>query len=451
MEERKNKEAEHIKSEIIKLVKKYYDTVHKPIQLKKFAPGKDKINYASIIYDEKEIINLVNIALDAQFAAGAVAHEFEKKLAEFLGVKYCLLTNSGSSANLLAISALTSTKLKDRCLKPGDEVITTACSFPTTVTPIIQNNLVPVFVDIDISTCNIKADMIEEAISERTKAIFVAHTLGNPCEINKIMKICVENDLFFIEDNCDALGSRYNGRYTGTFGHISTLSFYPAHHITTGEGGAVFTNSWELKSIIKSYRDWGRDCWCDPGQDNSCGKRFDWNLGELPYGYDHKYIYSHFGYNLKATEMQAAIGLAQIEKLPFIIEARKRNWQALREGLSDLSDFFSFQDPTPGSDPAWFGFLIIVKENVGFTRNEIVEYLEKKNIQTRMLFAGNILRQPCFDELRRKKEGYRIVGDLLNTDIIMKNGFWIGVHPGMKKEMIEYIVESIHEFCKKYD
>ncbi len=451
MEERKNKEAEHIKNEIIKLVKKYYDTVHNPIEMKKFVPGKDKINYASIIYDEKEIINLVNIALDARFAAGAVAHEFEKKLAEFLGVKYCLLTNSGSSANLLAISALTSTKLKDRRLKPGNEVITAACGFPTTINPIIQNNLVPVFVDIDISTCNIKADMIEEAISERTKAIFVAHTLGNPCEIDKIMKICVENDLFFIEDNCDALGSRYNGRYTGTFGHISTLSFYPAHHITTGEGGAVVTNSWELKSIIKSYRDWGRDCWCDPGQDNSCGKRFDWNLGELPYGYDHKYIYSHFGYNLKATEMQAAIGLAQIEKLPFIIEARKRNWQALREGLSDLSDFFSFQDPTPGSDPAWFGFLIIVKENVGFTRNEIVEYLEKKNIQTRMLFAGNILRQPCFDELRKKKEGYRIVGDLLNTDIIMKNGFWIGVHPGMKKEMIEYIVESIHEFCKKYD
>ncbi len=451
MEERKNKEAEHIKNEIIKLVKKYYDTVHNPIEMKKFVPGKDKINYASIIYDEKEIINLVNIALDARFAAGAVAHEFEKKLAEFLGVKYCLLTNSGSSSNLLAISALTSTKLKDRRLKPGNEVITTACGFPTTIAPIIQNNLVPVFVDIDISTGNIKADMIKEAISERTKAIFVAHTLGNPCEIDKIMKICVENDLFFIEDNCDALGSRYDGRYTGTFGHISTLSFYPAHHITTGEGGAVITNSWELKSIIKSYRDWGRDCWCDPGQDNSCGKRFDWNLGELPYGYDHKYIYSHFGYNLKATEMQAAIGLAQIEKLPFIIEARKRNWQALREGLSDLSDFFSFQDPTAGSDPAWFGFLIIVKENVGFTRNEIVEYLEKKNIQTRMLFAGNILRQPCFDELRRKKEGYRIVGDLLNTDIIMKNGFWIGVHPGMKKEMIEYIVESIHEFCKKYD
>jgi CDP-6-deoxy-D-xylo-4-hexulose-3-dehydrase len=451
MEEREDKEAEYIKNEIIKLVKEYYNMVHKPSQLKKFVPGKDKINYASVIYDEKEIINLVNVALDFRLTAGAVAHEFEKRLADFLGVKYCLLTNSGSSANLLAISALTSTKLKDKRLKPGDEVITTACGFPTTIAPIIQNNLVPVFVDIDISTCNIKADMIEEAISDRTKAIFVAHTLGNPCEINKIMKICIENDLFFIEDNCDALGSKYNGRYTGTFGHISTLSFYPAHHITTGEGGAVITNSWELKSIIKSYRDWGRDCWCDPGQDNSCGKRFDWNLGELPYGYDHKYIYSHFGYNLKATEMQAAIGLAQIEKLPFIIEARKRNWQALREGLSDLSDFFSFQDPTPGSDPAWFGFLIIVKENVGFTRNEIVEYLEKKNIQTRMLFAGNILRQPCFDELRRKKEGYRIVGDLLNTDIVMKNGFWIGVHPGMKKEMIEYIVESIHEFCKKYD
>jgi CDP-6-deoxy-D-xylo-4-hexulose-3-dehydrase len=451
MEERKNKEAEYIKNEIIKLIKKYYNTVHKPSQPKKFVPGKDKINYASIIYDEKEIINLVNVALDFRLAAGAVAHEFEKKLADFLGVKYCLLTNSGSSANLLAISALTSTKLKDKRLKPCDEVITTACGFPTTIAPIIQNNLVPVFVDIDIITCNIKADMIEEAISERTKAIFVAHTLGNPCDIDNIMKISAKYNLFFIEDNCDALGSSYNGRYTGTFGHISTLSFYPAHHITTGEGGAVVTNSWELKSIIKSYRDWGRDCWCEPGQDNSCGKRFDWQLGELPYGYDHKYIYSHFGYNLKATEMQAAIGLTQIEKLPFIIEARKRNWRALREGLSELSDFFSFQDPTPSSDPAWFGFLIIVKENVGFTRNEIVEYLEKKNIQTRMLFAGNILRQPCFDELRRKKEGYRIVGDLLNTDIVMKNGFWIGVHPGMKKEMIEYIIESIHEFCKKYD
>ena len=445
---KKEKKPEEIRNEIFKLIKEYYNLVHKSSKTSVFVPGRDKINYAGRVYDEKEIINLVDSALDFWLTGGRFTNEFEKKFAHFLGVNYCLLTNSGSSANLLAISALTSPKLKDRRLKPGDEVITTACGFPTTITPIIQNNLIPVFVDVDIKTCNIKADKIEEAISEKTRAIFLAHTLGNPFDIDKVMGIAEKYNLWVIEDNCDALGSKYNGKYTGTFGHISTFSFYPAHQITMGEGGAVVTNSGKLKYLLESFRDWGRDCWCNPGNDNTCRKRFNWQLGDLPYGYDHKYIYSHFGYNLKATEMQAAIGLAQLEKLPSFIEARKRNWQILKEGLKDLSDFFIFPQPTPNSDPAWFGFLLIVKEDAGFTRYEIVRYLEESKIQTRMLFAGNILRQPCFDELRKRGEGYRVVGDLSNTDLIMKNGFWLGVYPGMKEGMIEYTIEKIHEFCK---
>uniref|UniRef100_A0A7V1EIK7 Lipopolysaccharide biosynthesis protein RfbH n=1 Tax=candidate division WOR-3 bacterium TaxID=2052148 RepID=A0A7V1EIK7_UNCW3 len=444
----KKKAPDFLKDEIFKLVKQYYNLVHKPSQIKEFIPGYDKINYAGRVYDEKEMINLVDSALDFWLTAGRFTNKFENEFAKFLGVRHCLLTNSGSSANLLAISALTSPKIGDRRLEPSDEIITTACSFPTTVTSIIQNNLIPVFVDVDTKTCNIITDRIEEAISEKTKAIFLAHTLGNPFNLDKVMELAKKYNLWVIEDNCDALGSKYKGQYTGTFGHISTFSFYPAHHITMGEGGCVVAKNNKFRNILKSFRDWGRDCWCETGKDNTCKKRFSWQLGALPYGYDHKYIYSHFGYNLKATEMQAAIGVAQLEKLPLFIETRKRNWRILRDGLDNLSDIFILPEPTPYSDPAWFGFLLTVREDVEFTRDEIVRYLEENKIQTRMLFAGNILRQPCFGELRKKGEGYRIVGSLSNTDLIMKNSFWLGVYPGMKEGMIEYIIEKIYKFVK---
>jgi len=454
------KDTENVlKDKIFKLVKEYYDSVHKPYQTKEFIPGKNKINYAGRVFDEKEVINLVDSALDFWLTAGRFADRFEKEFANFLGVKHCLLTNSGSSANLLAISALTSPKLGERRLKPGDEVITTACAFPTTVNPIIQNNLVPVFLDVDIGTYNIQADKIEEALSKKTKAILLAHTLGNPFNLDKVMEVAEKYNLWVIEDNCDALGSKYKGKYTGTFGHIATFSFYPPHHITMGEGGALTTNDDQLKRLIESFRDWGRDCWCASGKDNTCGKRFDWQLGELPYGYDHKYIYSHFGYNLKATDMQAAIGVAQLEKLPSFIEARKRNWKMLREGLKDLSDMFILPEPTPDSDPSWFGFILTVKKNAGFTRDEIVKYMEENGIQTRMLFAGNIIRHPAFDEMRKSRHGFRVVDShspippfphsaLPVTDRVMKDTFWVGVYPGLSEGMVNFMVESIKKFVK---
>ena len=451
------KDTENVlKDKIFKLVKEYYDSVHKPYQTKEFIPGENKINYAGRVFDEKEVINLVDSALDFWLTAGRFADRFEKEFANFLGVKHCLLTNSGSSANLLAISALTSPKLGERRLKPGDEVITTACAFPTTVNPIIQNNLVPVFLDVDIGTYNIQADKIEEALSKKTKAILLAHTLGNPFNLDKVMEVAEKYNLWVIEDNCDALGSKYKGKYTGTFGHIATFSFYPPHHITMGEGGALTTNDDQLKRLIESFRDWGRDCWCASGKDNTCGKRFDWQLGELPYGYDHKYIYSHFGYNLKATDMQAAIGVAQLEKLPSFIEARKRNWKMLREGLKDLSDMFILPEPTPDSDPSWFGFILTVKENAGFTRDEIVKYMEENGIQTRMLFAGNIIRHPAFDEMRKSRHGFRVVDShspiphsaLPVTDRVMKDTFWVGVYPGLSEGMVNFMVESIKKFVK---
>ena len=444
-----NKEIKDaLKANIFKLVKEYYDSVHKPYLTREFIPNEDKINYAGRVYDEKEMINLVDSALDFWLTADRFAKQFEEKFAKFLGIKHCILTNSGSSANLLAISALTSQKLGQRRLKPGDEVITTACGFPTTVNPIIQNNLVPVFLDVDMGTYNIQVNKIEKAITKKTKAIFIAHTLGNPAELDKIMKIVKKYDLFLIEDNCDSLGSKYKEKYTGTFGHISTCSFYPPHMITMGEGGAVLTNGPLLKQIILSFRDWGRDCWCVPGKDNTCGKRFSWQLGELPYGFDHKYIYSHFGYNLRVTDMQAAIGVAQLEKLPSFIEARKRNWKRLREGLDDLSDMFILPSPSQNSNPNWFGFILTVRENAGFLRDEIVKYLEDNKIQTRMLFAGNLIRHPCFDEMRKSRKGYRVIGDLHNTNKVTRDTFWIGVYPGMKKEMIKYMIEKIHEFVK---
>ena len=407
----------------------------------KFVVGESKVPYAGRIYDEKEMINLVDASLDFWLTAGRYAKQFEEEFARFLGIKHCLLTNSGSSANLLAVSALTSPSLGEKQLKAGDEVITVAAGFPTTVNPIIQNNLVPVFVDVNLGTYNIKYDRIEDAITDKTKAIFVAHTMGNPFNLNVVMKIAQKHDLWVIEDNCDALGSKYNGKYTGTFGHIATFSFYPPHHITMGEGGALVTNDTKLKRLIESFRDWGRDCWCESGCDNSCGKRFGWQLGDLPFGYDHKYIYSHIGYNLKVTDMQAAVGVAQLKKLPSFIAARKKNFKLLYDGLQKYEQYFILPEVEEKADPSWFGFLLTVREDAGFTKNEIVEYLEDNKIATRMLFAGNITRHPSFLDVK-----YRISGDLLNTDHIMNNTFWIGVYPGLTEEVIEYTLKCFERF-----
>lgn len=437
----------HKKDQILRrmtqnIVEKHYEAVHAP--KREFVPGKTYIPYGGRVYDAEEIRMLADSTLDFWLTAGRFVKQFEEELANFLEVRHCSLTNSGSSANLLAISALTSYKLGERSLKPGDEVITTACAFPTTVNPIIQNNLIPVFLDVDVGTYNMQADKIEEVLSEKTKAIFLAHTLGNPFDLDKIMKMAQKYNLWLIEDNCDALGSKYNGKYTGTFGHIATLSFYPPHHITMGEGGALITNDNNLKTIIESFRDWGRDCWCEPGCDNSCGRRFGWQLGSLPYGYDHKYIYSHIGYNLKVTDMQAAVGLAQLKKLPDFIQARKKNWKLIRDGLSVFEDYFILPQVTPNSDPSWFGFVITIKESAPFSRNDIVTFLEENKIATRLLFAGNIIRQPCFENVN-----FRVHADLKNTDFIMNHTFWIGVYPGLTREMIDYVLQKFNEFLKK--
>ena len=433
--------AEDIKQEIFKNVKRYYELQYLK---KEFIPGKSKINYAGRVFDEKEMISLVDSALEFWLTAGRFAEEFEKEFAKFLGLRFCSLTNSGSSANLLALSSLTSPKLGDKKVKQGDEVITTACGFPTTLNPIIQNNLVPVFIDIELGSYNIKADDIEKAISEKTKVIFIPHTLGNPANLSKITKIVEKYKLWFIEDNCDALGSRYNDKYTGTFGHISTFSFYPAHHITMGEGGAVCTNDSLLKTIINSFRDWGRDCWCEPGYDNTCGKRFAQRFGELPFGYDHKYIYSHIGYNLKLTDMQAAIGVEQLKKLPSFIEKRKKNFMFLYNNLKEYEDYFILPNWEKESDVSWFGFPILVKNEAPFSRNEIVDYLEKNKIATRMLFGGNLLKQPAY-----KNVNYRIYGNLENTDLVMNNLFWIGVYPGLDIDKLEYIKKILNNFLNK--
>jgi len=431
------KTEKEIRSEIFEQVREFYASKCQDV----FIPGTSQINYAGRIYDEKELISLVDASLDFWLTTGRYAEQFEKDLADFLGVKYCLLTNSGSSANLLAVSALISPKLGEKRLKAGDEVITTACGFPSTLNPIIQNNLVPVFIDVELGTYNIQAEQIEAAISEKTKAVVIPHTLGNPADLDTITKIVKKYDLWFIEDNCDALGSRYNGKYTGTFGHISTCSFYPAHHITMGEGGAVLTSDPLLKKIVMSFRDWGRDCWCDPGCDNTCKKRFDWQLGELPRGYDHKYIYSHIGYNLKATDMQAAVGVEQLKKLPVFIQRREENFNVLYQGLKKYENYFFLPEPTPNSEPSWFGFPILVRGDAPFSRENIVKYLEEKKIATRMLFGGNLLKQPAYKEIH-----CRVVESLTNTDCVMNNLFWIGVYPGLTKEMADYVEQCFKEF-----
>lgn len=443
-------ETEGLKKEVISAAVKYFELIKN--EEKAFEPG-DRIHYAGRVFDEKEISYLIDAALDFWLTAGAYARQFEKKLGEYLGVRYCSLTNSGSSANLLAFMALTSHRLGDRAVKRGDEVITVAAGFPTTVAPVIQFGAVPVFVDISLPSCSIDCSKLEEALNYRTKAVMLAHTLGNPFNIEKVKAFCDRYDLWLVEDNCDALGSKYffegEWRSTGSFGHLGTSSFYPPHHITTGEGGAVYTNNPELKQIVDSFRDWGRDCWCPSGYDNTCRKRFKQQFGDLPEGYDHKYIYSHFGYNLKITDLQAAIGCAQLDKLPGFIEKRNHNWSILHSGLDDKADYFVLPEATANSIPSWFGFLIIVKEKAGFTRDEIVHYLEDSGIQTRMLFAGNLVRQPCFDEIRKIGHGYRVVGDLENTNRIMNRAFWLGVYPGITEEMAGFMVKKIKQFIEK--
>jgi CDP-6-deoxy-D-xylo-4-hexulose-3-dehydrase len=411
-----------------------------------YKPG-DKIQYGGRVFDEQEMRYLIDSCLDFWLTAGRYADEFEKGLGKYLGIKFVSLVNSGSSANLLAFMALTSPILGKHRIRSGDEVITVAAAFPTTVAPIIQHGAIPIFVDVTLPQYNIDVDKLDAALSDHTKAVMLAHTLGNPFDLAKVKKFCDENDLWLIEDNCDSLGSQYKiggeWKFTGTIGDLGTSSFYPPHHMTMGEGGAVYTDNPELAYIVKSLRDWGRDCHCPSGQDNVCGRRFSQQFGELPRGYDHKYVYSHFGYNLKA--MQAAIGCAQLEKLPNFVEARKRNWKRMRAGLVDVADKLILPEPSKDSDPSWFGFMMTVRSGSGRTRQEIVEHLEKNKIQTRMMFAGNLIKHPCFDEMRNSKQGYRIVGDLKNTDLMMSNSFWIGVYPGLVEEQIDRQIECIHE------
>lgn len=416
----------------------YFDNFHR-LQERKNIPASGKLT------DEDDLFNTIDASLDMWWTAGRFAQAFETRFAEKIGLKHCALVNSGSSANLLALSALTSPKRGEKRLKPGDEVITVAAAFPTTITPIVQNNLVPVFVDIELGTYNFNPELLKKAVSKKTRAIFMAHTLGNPFDVEKAKEIAAAHDLWFVEDNCDALGSEYNGKYTGTFGDLATFSFYPAHHITTGEGGAVATDEPQLYDIVCSMRDWGRDCWCPPGKDNTCGKRFEWKLGSLPNGYDHKYIYSHLGYNLKATDFQAAIGLSQLKKLDDFIKKRRANFGLLYSGFKKLSfdEYFILPRWLPKSKPCWFGFPLTINETVQFNRKELIEFLEKKGIGTRLLFAGNILRQPAFADTALR---FRVVGELENTDRVCRDNFWIGVWPGIANKNIEYILDAFTSF-----
>ena len=438
------------REEILQLVRKYYEENF--ANRKAYEEG-DRIAYGGRKFDDEEMVNLVDSALDFWLTTGRFAQQFEREFAEFMGVKHCLLTNSGSSANLLAFNALTSPLLKERAIRRGDEVITVAAGFPTTIAPVIQFGAVPVFVDVTIPQYNIDCRMLEQALSPKTKAVMIAHTLGNPFDLKTLREFCTKHNLWLVEDNCDALGSKYfidgKWKYTGTIGDIGTSSFYPPHHITMGEGGAVYTNNALLNRIVASFRDWGRDCYCPSGKDDTCQNRFTRQFGELPMGYDHKYVYSHFGYNLKVTDMQASIGCAQLKKLPAFVEARRKNWQFLRDRLADLNDIFELPAPAENSKPSWFGFLLTLKPNAPFKRMDLVKYIESKNIQTRLLFSGNILKHPCFDKMRATGEGFRVVGDLRNTDRIMNDTFWIGVYPGMTPPMLEMMVKTIREFCKR--
>ena len=445
-----DKKLSDLRDEAIRAALEYYK--HKWGVKVPFRAG-DRIQYAGRVFDEAEVANLIDSSLEFWLTAGRYAARLENELAQFLGLNHCSLVNSGSSANLLAFMALTSPKMGEKRIRPGDEVITVAAAFPTTIAPVIQYGAVPVFVDIELPGYNVDCRLLAGALSKKTKAVFLAHTMGNPFNLNEVADFCERHNLWLIEDNCDALASRYQFRgqwkYTGSIGHVGTSSFYPPHHITMGEGGAVYTNDFEIKRAVESFRDWGRDCWCPSGCDNTCKKRFEWELGELPHGYDHKFIYSHFGYNLKVTDMQAAIGCAQLAKLPAFTEARKRNWKLLREGLADLSDVFILPEAAQNSDPSWFGFLMTIRDNAPFSREAIVNHLEANKIQTRMLFSGNIIKHPCFDEMRQSQKGYRVAGSLETTDKVMSSAFWVGVYPGLTEPMVQFMVDKIREFVRR--
>ncbi len=428
--------AEALRAQILDLVRAYHRVA---FQKAPFSPGQTPIPYAGRVFDDDELLHLVDASLDFWLTAGRFAEQFEREFARFFGVRHASLVNSGSSANLLALSCLTSPELGDRRLQPGDEVITTASGFPTTVNPIIQNRLVPVLVDVTIPTYNVDVAQLERAYSERTGAVMVAHTLGNPFDLDAVTDFVRRHNLWLIEDCCDAVGSSYRGRTVGTFGDLATVSFYPAHHMTMGEGGCVLTDSPLLKTLVESFRDWGRDCWCAPGEDNACGKRFDWQLGDLPRGYDHKYVYSHVGYNLKATDMQAAVGVAQLKKLPQFIEARRRNFQVLAAGMRDLEESLVLPQATAGTDPSWFGFPLTVRPTAGFGRDAIIRYLQERRIATRLLFGGNLAFQPAYQDVT-----YRVAGELSNSNAIVDRTFWVGVYPGLDRAMLDFIVDTLH-------
>lgn len=423
-------------------VKKFFDKNHRK-QI--FIPGVTPVKVSGRVFDEREIEKAVEASLEFWLTEGHFAEEFCKKLSNFLGVRYATLVNSGSSANLVAFSALTSPKLGKRQIKPGDEIITVACSFPTTINPAIQYGAVPVFIDVDPATRNVIPELIEKAVSKKTKAIVIAHTLGNPFDIGEVLRVARKYKFWVIEDCCDALGSKYGGRYVSNFGDLATFSFYPAHQITTGEGGAVVTNNPDLYVLVNSFCEWGRDCWCRTGQDNRCGRRFKFQLGNLPYGYDHKYTYSHIGYNLKATDIQAAIGTAQLDKLPSFIKARQKNHQFLLDFIKKYEKYFILPENSAKSDPCWFGFMLVIKKNAPFSRLDIINFLQENKVETRGLFAGNLLRHPAYLKIK-----HRVVGNLKNSDLIMNNGFWIGVYPGNDKQKLRYVVSKFEEFLSKY-
>jgi len=433
--------AEELRRRIGELVAEYHAAAFAPAA---FVPGETPIPVSGRVFDAAEIGSLVDASLDFWLTTGRFAADFERRFARFCGTRHAILVNSGSSANLLALSALTSPSLEERRLRPGDEVITVAAGFPTTVNPILQNRLVPVFLDVTVPTYGVDTTQLEAALSSRTRAVMLAHTLGNPFDLRAVQDFARAHGLWLIEDCCDAVGARYDGQPVGTFGQLATVSFYPAHHITMGEGGCVLTDAPALKRIVESFRDWGRDCWCDPGKANTCGKRFDWQLGELPHGYDHKYIYSHLGYNLKATDMQAAVGVAQLDKLPEFIRARRQNFARLADELRDLDHVLQLPEPTPCAEPSWFGFPLMVRPGAPFTRRDLVRHLEDHQIATRLVFGGNLTRQPAYAE-----STYRVVGDLAVTDRVMRDAFWIGVYPGLTEPMLDYVIETLRSWCRR--
>jgi CDP-6-deoxy-D-xylo-4-hexulose-3-dehydrase len=432
---------DELRRAIRELVAEYHEAA---FAHREFVPGESPVPVSGKVFGAEEIQHVVDAGLDFWLTTGRFAIEFERRFARVMQSRHAMLVNSGSSANLVALSSLTSPSLGEERLVPGDEVITVAAGFPTTVNPIVQNGLVPVFVDVELGTYGPIVEQLEQAVGERTRAIMIAHTLGNPFDLDAVMELARKHDLWVVEDCCDAVGATYRGRSVGSFGDVATVSFYPAHHITMGEGGCVLTQQPALKRLIESFRDWGRDCWCETGKDNTCGKRFGWQLGDLPFGYDHKYTYTHIGYNLKLTDMQAAVGVAQLDRLPAFIEARRRNFATLHAGLRDLEDVLVLPEAAPNSEPSWFGFPMLVREDAPFTRDALIRFLESRRIATRLLFGGNLVRQPAYRDVR-----YRVVGDLANSDRVMRGAFWIGVHPGLSEEMLAYMIESVQAFCRE--